>query len=191
MKSFLAFVCLVSLTSLSHADWSLNLEDSSFSFASIKKNHAYEVHTFRRFEGSIDKAGEAELVLDLASVQTGIEIRDQRMQTMLFDTPKFPAASYRVKVDPSQLETLKPGQRLSLNAQGSLSILGIEKPLSAPLNVFKLGDDRIQVNTARPIALKAQDFGLDSGIEALRKIANLPVISLTVPVNFSLVFDKR
>ncbi|RDE25021.1 YceI family protein [Motiliproteus coralliicola] len=191
MKSLLAVVCLSSFTTLSYADWTLNLDDSSFSFASIKKNHAYEVHTFNRYEGRISDAGEAELTLDLASVQTGIEIRDQRMQSMLFDTPKFPAASYRVKVDPTQLKALKPGQRLAINAEGSLSIFGIEKPLPAALNVFKLGDNRLQVNTARPIALKAQDYGLDGGIEALRKIANLPVISLTVPVNFSLVFDQQ
>ncbi|WP_421862072.1 YceI family protein [Motiliproteus sp.] len=191
MKSLLAIVCLSSIATLSHADWALNLDDSSFSFASIKKNHAYEIHTFNRYEGRISDSGEAELTLDLASVHTGIEIRDQRMQSMLFDIPKFPAASYRVKVDPEQLKALKPGQRMAVNAEGTLSILGIEKPLPAALNVFKLSDHRLQVNTAHPIALKAQDYGLDSGIEALRKVANLPVISLTVPINFSLVFDQQ
>ena len=110
---------------------------------------------------------------------------------MLFDTVKFPAAQYRLNVDADTLDTLKTGERLQLTVEGTLSLFGMDKKQTAELNIFKLGEHRIQVSTAKPVAVKAADYGLDVGIEALRKIANLPVISTTVPVNFSLIFDQQ
>ncbi|OMH26592.1 YceI family protein [Motiliproteus sp. MSK22-1] len=191
MKSMLTALCLAGVTTVAQADWKLNPTDSDFNFSSIKKNHVYESHTFNRYQGSISDSGDAVLELDLTSVSTGIEIRDQRMQSMLFDTAKFPSAKYQVSLDAASLDSLKAGERKQLKIEGTLSLFGIEKAQPATLNVFKLSDERIQVSTAKPIALKAADFGLDGGVEALRKIANLPVISLVIPVNFSLVFDKE
>ncbi len=191
MKTFFTALCLTGMASLAQADWALDRADSNFSFASIKKNHVYETHTFKRYEGSINDSGAAVLMFDLNSVSTGIGIRDQRMQSMLFDTNKFSTAQYHLKVNPASLEALKAGQRMQMNVAGSLSLFGTEKQLPAVLDVFKLTNNRLLVTTAKPIVLKAADYGLDSGVEALRKIAGLPVISTSVPVNFSLVFDMQ
>ncbi len=191
MKSMLTVLCLTGLATLAQADWRLNQADSSFNFASIKKNDAYETHTFNRYEGSISDSGTALLKLDLSSVNTGIEIRDERMKTMLFDSVKFPSAEYHLQVDPASLAALEPGERLQMDVEGSLSLFGMEIKQPASLNIFKLTDHRILVSTAKPVAINAADYGLGEGIEALRKIANLPVISQTVPVNFSLVFDQQ
>ncbi len=191
MKSMLTALCLAGITSFAHAGWNLNSDDSNFNFASIKKSNAYETHTFNSYEGSISDTGEAVLKLDLNSVNTGIPIRDERMQNMLFNTVKFPAATYSLSIDSEKLVALKAGERLQMDVEGTLSLFGIEKTLPASLNVFKLGEKRLLVSTAKPIALKASDFGLDKGVEALREIAKLPVISTTVPVNFSLVFDQK
>ena len=191
MKAMLTILCLSVTATLAQADWTLNQTHSDFTFASIKINNVYESHTFNRYEGTISDNGQAVLTLDLGSVRTGIEIRDQRMKTMLFDTVKFPAAQYRLNVDADTLDTLKTGERLQLTVEGTLSLFGMDKKQTAELNIFKLGEHRIQVSTAKPVAVKAADYGLDVGIEALRKIANLPVISTTVPVNFSLIFDQQ
>jgi polyisoprenoid-binding protein YceI len=191
MKSMLTAIFLTGIATCSHADWALNQADSNFNFASLKKNNVYEVHTFNKYGGQISSKGEAYLELDLNSVNTGIEIRDERMKTLLFDTVKFPAAKYSLSLNPATLESLKAGERISMEVEGTLSLFGIAKAQPASLNVFKLTSNRILVSTAKPIALKAADFGLDSGVEALREIAKLPVISSTVPVNFSLVFDQE
>jgi len=190
MKSMLAVLFLTTIATSAQADWKLNLQDSNFNFASIKKNSVYEAHTFKSIKGTINNSGEAVVELDLNSVSTGIEIRDQRMKELLFNTLSFPAAQYRLNIDPLSINTLKAGQRLQINVQGILSLFGTDKVLSASLNVFKLTDKRIQVSTAKPIVIKAADFGLEKGVEALREIANLAVISHSVPVNFSLIFEQ-
>lgn len=191
MKSLFTALCLTGLATVAHADWNLNQADSSFSFSSIKKNHAYEAHTFNKYEGSISDAGKAVLTLDLGSVNTGIEIRDTRMKEMLFNVVKFPSAQYEVDIDPAVITGLKVGGRTQVKVDGKLVVFNEGKSLPATLNVFKLSDTRVLVSTAKPITVKASDFGLEAGVEALRKVANLPVISLSVPVNFSLVFDQK
>ena len=191
MKSILAVLCLTTVATFAQAGWTLNQQDSNFNFASIKKNSVYESHTFKNIQGTISNAGDAVLEIDLNSVSTGIGIRDQRMKQLLFNTVKFPAAQYRLSIDPASISNLQAGQRLQLNVQGKLSLFGIDRDQSASLNIFKLNNQRIQVSTAKPIVIKAADFGLEKGVEALREIANLPVISHTVPVNFSLVFEQQ
>ena len=46
----------------------------------------------------------------------------------------------------------------------------------------------LRVIAAEPVLISAADFGLESGVEALREVAGLNVISTAVPVSFQLVF---
>lgn len=184
-------LCMVCFAMTAQADWTLNTGDSTFTFSSIKKNTVYETHTFNSYQGSIAENGDAELALDLTSVNTGIAIRDERMKTMLFNTEQFTTAKYHVSIDPEVLADLKAGERKQITAEGSLSLSGINKKQTAVLNIFKLTDSRILVSTAKPVVIKAADYALDKGVEALQNIAKLPSISTIVPVNFSLVFDQE
>jgi len=191
MKKVIAVLGLITATSSAYADWTLVKDQSSFTFASIKKVNVYEAHTFNSYSGMIDDSGMASLKLDLTSVNTGIEIRDQRMNKMLFDTEKFASADFSAKVDPKVLAGLKPGQRETMMLDGKLALHGMEKAVKAEVNLFRLSENRVLVSTAKPVVVKAGDFALVKGVEALREIAGLPSITTTVPVNFDLVFEHK
>lgn len=190
MKKVVAITTLALISNFSLAGWSLDQESSDFSFSSIKKAKVLENHSFNKFSGSIDDSGKATLILDLTSVNTGIEIRDERMQNMLFETEKYTQASFTTQVDISKIEQLAPGSISNQTVKGVLKLHGMEKELSAELNVIKLSDNKLLVSTAQPISINAADFALDSGVSALREIAKLPSISFAVPVSFSLTFTK-
>lgn len=177
--------------SLVQAGWLLDGAESDFHFASIKKNHIYESHTFNRLSGQIGDNGKAELMLDLTSVDTGIGIRDERMQSMLFDTSKFTSASYSLTVDAQGLKAMPAGARQQIQVEGVLSLFGAQRTLPATLNIYKLAEHRLLVSTASPVVVQAADFGLDGGVEALREIAGLSAVSQAVPVTFSLVFELQ
>lgn len=179
------------VATLAQAGWVLNPSESDFNFASIKKDHIYETHTFNRVSGQISDAGNAELILDLTSVDTGIGIRDERMQSMLFDTSRFTAATYTVTVDIDGLKMMPAGARQQISAEGTLALFGMSKALPATLNIYKLSPQRILVSSAAPVVVQAADFGLDGGVEALREIAGLNAVSQAVPVTFSLVFELQ
>ncbi|MFN3786026.1 MAG: YceI family protein [Thiothrix sp.] len=179
-----AALSLVLLSSSAMADWTLNNEQSALHFVSLKKEHVAEVHTFKTLSGTVGTDGKASLAIDLASVNTNVEIRDQRMREMLFDTAKFTTANITVDLG---ADGVKPGIQ---NIKATLDLHGMKKDIDATVAVTENGDN-LQVATVAPIIINADDFGLADGINALREAAQLPSISKAVPVTFVLSFAKQ
>lgn len=190
MKKYL--FCFLSLwvSFGAQADWQLKGSNSSVNFVSIKKSAIAEVHLFKQLSGSINNNGEVNVSIDLASVDTNIAIRNERMKSLLFDVNKFSTANILAKVDGGKLKAMKSGGFYQEDFDIVLSLHGIDRKITTAINVVKLADGSIRVSSVRPIIIAAQDFGLREGVEALRVVANLPVISTAVPVTFNLVFTE-
>lgn len=171
------------------AQWTLSADDSSLSFISVKAEHIAEVHSFARLSGEIDNGGEAVVSIDLTSVQTGIDIRNERMQSMLFNTDMYPRAQVSADVDAAALSSMAVGESAVLEVPLAINLHGEVLTLSAPLRVSHV-QDGLRVDTLAPIIVKADAFALVDGIESLREIAGLPSISRSVPVSFSLLFSR-
>ena len=171
------------------AQWTLSADDSSLSFISVKAEHIAEVHSFARLAGEIDNGGEAVVSVDLTSVQTGIDIRNERMQSMLFNTDMYPRAQVSADVDAAALSSMAVGESAVLEVPLAINLHGEVLTLSAPLRVSHV-QDGLRVDTLAPIIVKADAFALVDGIESLREIAGLPSISRSVPVSFSLLFSQ-
>ena len=141
--------------------------------------------------GQIAADGRARLRVDLDSVSTGVALRDERLRAMLFDTARLPDARISAQVNLTQLTDLAPGAQLELRLPLHLTLNERTRELHSELLVTRLDDRRFQVVTLAPLVLHAEDFALASGIEALRKLADLPAISLSVPVGAVLIFTAR
>ena len=170
------------------ADWTLVNESSQLNFVSTKASHIAETHTFTELSGQITDDGAAKLVIDLTSVDTGIDIRDQRMQSMLFDVVSFPDARIETRLDLPALETLTAPTTLVIEAE--LSLAGQTTPVQGQVLVVPMDRSRVSITTVAPIIVRAPSLGLESGIEALREIAGLPSIGYSVQVTFSLIFTR-
>lgn len=166
------------------ADWVLDNAQSALYFASIKKGNVAETHTFKQLSGKITPQGQGTLTIDLASVQTNIEIRDTRMRDQLFETSQFPQAT--VSVDLAKTG-VKPGiQTVTVR----LDLHGVQKDIPATVAITEVGQT-VQVATVAPILLDAAAFNLTEGVNTLREIAGLDSISTAVPVTFFLSFTKQ
>ena len=110
---------------------------------------------------------------------------------MLFDTSRLPEARISAQVNLPQLTDLAPGAQLELRLPLQLTLNEHSRELDSELLVTRLDDRRFQVVTLAPLVLHAEDFALASGVEALRKVADLPAISLSVPVGAVLIFTAR
>jgi len=170
------------------ADWSLDGGESSLNFVSVKKGVVGEVHHFKALQGSIED-GQTQVSVDLTSVETGVAIRNERMQSMLFDVSHFATAKVSADVSSLKLAALKPGESVSATVPLRLSLHGIEQQLPAEVTIVGLADGGLLVSSRAPIIIKAADFGLVAGIEALREAAKLPSIAAAVPVTFQLRFS--
>ena len=170
------------------AAWSLDNDASQVSFVSVKAGDAGEVHRFTEISGGLTAEGSASVTIQLASVDTLIPLRDDRMREMLFQTNLFPTASLSTNIDMDALAALAPGDSMDMTANLTLDLHGQQISLAAEMIVARLGDHRLMVSSRKPLIVNAASVDLVKGIEALREIANLPSISKAVPVSFVLSF---
>ncbi|MFL9609884.1 YceI family protein [Methylobacillus sp. Pita2] len=172
------------------ADWALNNEASVLNFVSVKKNTIGETHRFNQLAGTISQDGAFKATIKLASVNTNIPIRDERMKTMLFDLANFPQADITGNTV-NAFKAPAAGEAKIEAVKLQLAINGKNIPLEARLRVVGLGKQGLLVSTIEPLLLDAAALGYTEGVDKLREVAQLPSISTVVPVTFSLVFDHK
>ncbi|MDX1404131.1 MAG: YceI family protein [Woeseiaceae bacterium] len=191
MKNFRLSICAIVFAPLSClAGWTLDNDASQVSFVSVKAGDAGEVHRFTELSGDLTSDGAASVVIQLASVDTLIPIRDERMREMLFQTDLFPTAKLSANVDMNTLNAIGPGESVDITANINLELRNQQVVLPAEMIVARLGEDRLMVSSRKPVIVNAASVDLVEGIEALREIANLPSISKAVPVSFVLTFNQ-
>lgn len=181
---------LLGLSSSAFADWTLLNDESSLHYVSIKSTNIAEMNRFKTLAGSVSEQGAVELKVDLSSVDTGVDIRDERMQAMLFDVAQFAQATVTGKVDLERVTKLEVGETYTDSITLNLALHGLSKEVSSQVQVTRLADDKVLITTLEPVVLNAADYKLAEGLEALRVIAQLPAISPVVPVTYSLVFQQ-
>ena len=166
------------------ADWTLN-DSSRIGFVSIKNNSIGENNAFERVSGTISESGQVAVSVDLSSVETGVGIRNERLQKMLFEVASFPAATIDAVLSDSQITALKAGGAQTESLGVSISLYGKTVNKTANLSVSASGGD-VRVTTTQPIVITAQEFGLEAGVAALQQIAGLNAISRSIPVTVDL-----
>ena len=168
----------------------LDAASSSLHFVSTKKVHVIETHSFQGLSGDITAEGVARLNIDLESVETNIGIRNDRMREFLFETTTFNQATISLNVDLAVLAAIPIGDSLEQAIDATVDLHGFQVPTAAQVSITRLTADRLLVQNISPIIVQAADFGLTGGIDMLRDLAKLSVISYSVPTNFTLFFNK-
>lgn len=180
----------LSVPATAFAEWSVVSEASSLGFISVKNGDIPESHSFGELTGTVSEDGAAEIKIGLASVETGIDIRNERMRDMLFNVADNPFMTVRADIGLDRFTELQAGDRIQIETIVTLDTGSTERSYAAPLNVTRLGADRVAVSSAKPIAVDVSRLGYTDGIEALRNVAGLDAISLIVPVSFDLVLER-
>ena len=166
------------------ADWTVS-DSSRIGFVSIKNNRIGENNAFERVSGSISESGQVAVSVDLSSMETGIGIRNERLQKMLFEVASFPTASIDAALSDSQIAALRAGGARAESVSVNISLHGKTVSKMANVSVSSSGGD-VRVTTTQPIVITAQEFGLESGVAALQQIAGLNAISRSIPVTVDL-----
>ncbi len=188
LRTITTLACLCALSA--HAQWKLDNDASDLRFVTTKNTNVAEVQQFKRLAGELGSSGAVKLLIDLASVETLVPLRNERLQTLLFDVAQFPTAQFEGVVDMGKVRGLAPGASADFDVEGKMTIRGKTQDAKAALRVVRLNNARLLVTTRAPILVNAAQFDLASGIEKLREIMGLPNIVGAVPVIFSLVFQK-
>ena len=189
---FLASFNNVFANDLDNSKWILDSSRSYLDFSSVKNNTIIEVHKFTELSGDINQDGLVNIKIDLKSVATGLDIRDQRLKEFLFETKKYPTASFTAKIDLKKILTdLKINSIYKTNLDGYLILKDHRVFTKLNVEAKYINPTTVKIMSVNPVVLNIADFQMQKGIEKLRELANLDSIGFTVPVNFKVVFKKE
>lgn len=187
---FIISVALV-LPQTALAGWKLDNQRSTLNFVTVKNSAVTEVHQFKKLSGFVDDNGQVTADIDLASVDTNIKIRDQRIRDMLFQVANYPEANLNAKLNIEPLKALKVGESMVMPVDFELALHDNVQRITAPVSVVALADGGLQVTTIEPVVVYANKFDLDGGVKALQEVANLNAIAMGIPVNAQFVFKPE
>lgn len=170
--------------------WNLLSSESKINYVSVKNNDLMENNSFEIFEGFVGLDGEAELIIDLNSVNTNNDIRDERMREILFKTETHPFAKITALLDLSDYEKLSIGSSLVKNLDFNFSFQGLSSTYEAKIEVYRLSVNKVLVKSVEPIFIYGDDYDLYPGLQKLQKLAGLDSITPVVPVIVSLIFER-
>jgi len=172
-----------------HITWNSVDAESRVAFGSVKKNSVGEVHHFNKVSGMVKEKGEMAITIDLSSVATNIDIRDERMAKHVFQDGKATAV-ITGNIDMEEVDSMKPGETKVIEIEANLAFAGVDSEIEAEMLVARLSEDRVLVSTADFIMLSTEDLGITAGVDMLKKLAKLPGITRVTPVAIRMVFQK-
>ncbi len=163
-------------------NWRVIPSESTIYLVTTKKLHVAEVMRLTDLSGYYD-GQHFRLEIRLDSIDSGIPLRDERMQKHLFETDQHPQAVLKAELPAATLQTGKHKVVFTLMMHGK------EQEYPAEIWVSELARDKRLVSLVRPVLVRAEDFDLDKGIEVLASLAKLVNISHTVPVTAEIVLQ--
>ena len=169
--------------------WTLDADTSRIAFGSVKKNTLGEVHHFESISGSVSEEGAVVIEIDLNSVQTNIDIRNERMIEHVFKAA--PAATLSAQVNMAALNALPAGGWMVSEVDATLALAGTEAELYTDMFIMRLTEDSVMVTTNDMIFLDTEEAGIDGGIDALKALAELSGITRAAPVTLRLMFSQN
>ncbi len=177
-------------TSVTEGAWSLDPAGSRLSYVSIKAGEVAEANRFDKLSGSVAADGTATLDIDLASVNTGVDIRNERMREIFFEVAGNPKAVVTAKLDPAAFAGLAVGQSITRPMKATVALKGVESPVETEVLVTRVSADRVTVVPTAPVIISTDMFELTDELGELRALAQLPSITPAVPVTFTLAFTR-
>lgn len=175
---------------VNEGDWTLDPATSRLSYVSIKAGEVAEANRFDSLSGSVAADGTASLDIDLSSVETGVDIRNERMREIFFAVTDNPKASVTAKLDPAAFAGLAVGQSLTRPLKANVTIKGASSDVETEVLVTRVAEGRVTVVPTAPVIITTDMFELTDELGELRALAQLPSITPAVPVTFSLAFTR-
>ncbi len=169
--------------------WKLDSAASELQFLSVKKNSVAEHSGFAAFSGVISPEGEAEIRIQMDSVDTKIDLRNVRMRFLFFETFNFPEAVITTSLPAEELMDLHQSRHKIIELPYTLQLHGLTQDRVAQVAISLIDNDRVSVANTTPIAIALPDFDLEEGRAKLEEAAGVDILPFGF-VSFGFVFDR-
>lgn len=171
------------------AEWTLNPDASHLAYGTIKIDDIGEVNSFTNLSGHVSEDGKVEIDIDLSSVETNIDIRNERMIEHVFR--KAATATLTADIDMGAVSELEVGASTTVEVDATLSLVGTDVEFYTDMFILRLSEDTVMVSTKDMVFISTEDAGVSDGVDKLMELAQLPGITRTVPVTARLMFTQK
>ena len=176
--------------SVTQSAWRLDPAASRLAYVSIKAGEIAEANRFDTLSGTVAADGTANIEIDLASVNTGVGLRNERMRDIFFGVADNPTATVTAKLDPARFSGLAVGQSVNRPLKANVTIKGASSDIETEVQVTRTSEDRVLVLPTAPVIISTDMFALTDELGELRALAQLPSITPAVPVTFTFAFTR-
>nr|WP_298137688.1 YceI family protein [uncultured Pseudomonas sp.] len=185
---YFALLLLVVSSMATAQNWTLDPQHSLLSFITTKDASISDHHGFSKLTGAVDEDGKAWLRVGLASVESNIDKRNERIREHLFEVAQYPEAIASLSLPAKLFEQLKVGESFTRSMNVRLDLHGQSRVVRAELYVLQLRPDVVEVSSSQPLIINAHEFGMQNGLLKLMELAGLKSIASEVPVTLRLRF---
>lgn len=168
--------------------WTLDGDASHIAFGSVKSHFIGEVHTFSGLTGTVGEDGETSIEIELASLETQIDIRNERIAEHVFKM--LPSAQLTAQLEMDEFLQLEVGGSAVMELDFDLALLGEDVPLYGDIFVMRVGEDQVLVTTNSMVFVDTEMLGIDEGVDKLQELASLEDITRAVPVTMRFMFHR-
>ncbi|MDJ0992512.1 MAG: YceI family protein [Dinoroseobacter sp.] len=190
MKNTLwATVAVLGLAGAASAEgWTLDGNASHIAFGSVKSHIIGEVHTFSGLSGAVSEDGKTSIEIELSSLETQIDIRNERMAEHVFKL--LPSAQLTAQLEMDEFGQLDVGSSKVMEIDFDLALVGNDVPLYGEIFVMRVGEDKVLVTTNSMVFIDTEELGIDAGVDKLQELASLEDITRAVPVTMRFMFNR-
>lgn len=167
--------------------WTIDSDASVLGFGSVKKDTVGEAHTISGVSGTVAADGTATIALDLTSVQTNIDIRNERIGEHVFKGEV--TATLTAAIDMDAMTALAVGEYMVTEVEGDINLLGAQTPVYLDMFIMRTAEDQVLATSNSMLFVPTADLGIDAGIDMLKQLADLPGITRTFPVTMRFIFN--
>jgi len=171
-RNIFAVLLVASLPMAAHAADSYTM-DPAHTYANFTISHLGFSTMHGRFDKSsgkvtLDRAakhGTVDITIESASVSTGFAKRDDHLKSPdFFNAAEFPSITYKSSA-------VKFKGDVPASVEGSLTMLGVTKPVTLTIDAFKCGahpmNKKELCGAAASAQIKRSDFGIKFGLPAI------------------------
>lgn len=108
-------------------------------------------------------ASKVEISIDLASLDTGISLRNSEMRNRYLQTAKFPTATFK-SASVNAPKAIAANQPADLQLTGDFTLHGVTKRVTLPARVVLLPDNRIHITSQFHVHMPDYDIQVPKNI---------------------------
>ena len=172
---------------------SFRVNGASVETIAIKNGSAEVKGVFKSVSGKLGFGGTKDaptlsgtVEVDLSSYNSGLELRDQRVQDLFFEAAQHGTAVLKLKNSgPVPGKNFPMGEPTEISMKGTLTMHGAEAPVETTLVVRRTSPIDIKLETKEPLHVSIADFGMNGQLQALIKACAHQSVGDDILVNAS------